>query len=52
MKNKIILHDYFWDKVTYSIKDIDMPKLIEVFTRIARHLEYTEETITKYLTKQ
>jgi len=40
MKNKIILHDFFGDKVTYNIKDIDMPELLEVFKRIARHLEY------------
>ena len=52
MKNKIILHDFFWDKVKYNIKDLDMPELLEVFKRIARHLEYGEETIDKYLTKE
>lgn len=49
MKNKIILHNYFWDKTIYNINDLNFPELMKVFKRIAKHLEYWEETIDEYL---
>lgn len=44
----ITLSDAYWDKVVYNTTDLDIHTLTEVFIRIARHMEYADESIEKW----
>lgn len=44
----ITLSDCYWDKVVYNTTDFDINELVNVFIRIARHMSYAEESISKW----
>lgn len=44
-ESSIILYNSYGDRVSYDITDLTIFELVDVFIRMARHIQYTDKSI-------